>query len=115
MVLIQRKYIVLFTARLYASAVLAVVVCLCVCVCVCMSVPLCLSVTNRSSAKTGHWIELSFGMEAFFHLSYTLCFKEIWVTPKVRVLPRVFVQNAGLRIFRLGGRSLQGCMLSINQ
>jgi len=44
----------------------------------------------------------------------TLCCKEIRVTPKIRVLPLDFVQNAGLGIFRPGGRSLQ-CRDAVNK
>ena len=41
--------------------------------CVCLSV--CLSVTSRSSIKTAQWIELIFGMEVSFHLSYTVLYR----------------------------------------
>jgi len=47
---------------------------------VCLSV--CLSVTSRQCIK-----RLVFGMEASFHPYPTLCCKEIWVSPKIRVLP----------------------------
>ena len=57
--------------------------------CVCM----CVSVTSQCSAKMAQWIELIFGIEA------TLCYKEIRVTLKIRVLPPDFVQNAELRTF----------------
>ena len=43
-----RSVYLIFTARYYASAVLAMGQCLSVCVCVCLSV----SVTSRSSTKT---------------------------------------------------------------
>ena len=52
----------IFSARRYASAVYAMAVCLSVSV----------SVTSRSSTKMAQWIELIFGMEASFHLSYTV-------------------------------------------
>jgi len=51
------RYVV-FTARCYASAVLAMT--------------LCPSVTSRSSAKTAERIELVFGMWVSFHPSYTV-------------------------------------------
>jgi len=37
-----------------------------------VSVSLCLSATSRFSIETGERIELVFGMEASFHLSYTV-------------------------------------------
>ena len=49
-----------FTERRYASAVYAMTLCLSV------------SVTSRSCTKKAKWIELIFGMETFFDLSYTV-------------------------------------------
>jgi len=52
----------IFTTRCYASMVYAMALCL----------YLCPSVTSRCYTKTAQWIELIFGMEASFHLSYTV-------------------------------------------
>jgi len=57
-------------ARWYASAVLSMALCLSVCLSVCFCVTVCVSVTSRCSAKMDGWIELVFGMEASFDLSY---------------------------------------------
>jgi len=45
------------------------------------------SVTSQCSIELTGRIELLFGMKASFDLSYTLCYMEIWVPPKIRVLP----------------------------
>ena len=50
------------TARRYASAVFAVALFVCLCV----------SVKSRCYAEMAKWIELIFGMDAYFHLSYTV-------------------------------------------
>jgi len=64
----------LITARRYASAVYAVAVCPSVC----------LSVTSRQCIETIGRIELVFDMG--LPSTYpTLCFKESWVSPKIRV------------------------------
>ena len=55
----QKDIRIVFTARGYASAVLAIDMCLC------------LSAKSRSSTKMAHWIELIFGIKASFDLSYT--------------------------------------------
>ena len=57
------------------------------CVCMCLCVCLCLSVTSRNSTKTAQWIELIFGMDASFHLSYTAVLQENSGNPKIRGLP----------------------------
>jgi len=43
--------------------------------------------SSRNSIETDGRIELDFGSEASFNLPYTVCAKEIRVTPKIRVLP----------------------------
>jgi len=70
-----RRRTALFTARRYASAVHAVV----------MSV--CLSVRRSETgivSKTTGGIELPWRLPS---TCPTLCYKEIWVSPKIRVLP----------------------------
>jgi len=48
----------------------------------------CLSVISRYGIEmTGHIELFFFGEEAFLYLRPTLCCREIWVPPKVRVLP----------------------------
>jgi len=75
-----------FTARCYASAVLA------------MSVRL--SVTSRCSIETAERIELDFGMRASFHPSYTVL-KGISVISKNKGTSLWnFVLKSGLRKFR---------------
>ena len=54
--------------------------------CLSVSLSLYLSVTSRCSVEVVGRIELVFGMEAFFPTSPTLCFKEIQVSTKIRVL-----------------------------
>jgi len=87
----------IFTARRSASAVYVMGMCQSVCVCVCLSqVGVLLKWLDGSS-----WF---FGMEASFDQS-TLCFKEIQVSTKMRVLfSGIFFLNSGLRKFRRGNR-----------
>ena len=70
--------------------------------CLSVCVYLCVSITNRCSTKMAKWMGLIFGMEASFAY-HTLCYKRIWVTPKIKVLPSGtlskmlhFVKAAGL-------------------
>ena len=55
-----------FTERRYASEVYAMILCLSACVC------LRPSFTSRHSTKMAQWIELIFGTDVFFDLSYTV-------------------------------------------
>ena len=81
---------------LYASAVFAVVLCL--------SIRLSVrpSVTSRYCIETTGRIELVLARR-LPSICPTLCYKEIWVSPKIRVLPSgTLSQNTGLRKFRHG-------------
>ena len=66
----------IFTARRYTSAVFAAIL---------LSIRP--SVTSQYCIETTGDIVLVFGTEASFHLRPTLCYKEIWVSPKIRVRP----------------------------
>ena len=84
----------LFTARCYASAVLAMGLCPSVCVC--------LSVTSRCSIKTAERIELVFGTWASFHPSYTVLKGNSVISKNKATSLWNFVLNSGLRKFRHG-------------
>jgi len=61
-----------------------------------------MSVTSRCSVETDGRNNLVFGVE-LLSTSPTLCFKEIQVSTKLRVLPSgTFFLNSGLRKFRRG-------------
>ena len=83
---------VIFTARCYASAVLAMGLCLSVR----------LSVTSRSSTKMAERIELVFGMWASFHPSYTVLKEKSVISKNKGTSLWNFVLNSGLRKFRHG-------------
>jgi len=86
---------IIFAARRYASAVYAVVVCR----------P---SVRHNPVFYRNNWTNRAgFGMEASFHLGYpTLCYKEIWVSPKIRALPSgTLSQTPNLENFATASRS----------
>jgi len=88
----------IFTARRYAGAVHAVVVCPSVCLSVCLSV--CSS--NRCCIETTGQIELVLARRLPSTIP-TLCYKEIGVSPKIKVLPSgTLVPNSGRRKFRHG-------------
>ena len=57
----------------------------------CHRVSVCLSLsvtlTRRYYVEAAEWIELIFGMEAFFELSDAMLLKEFQITPKISVLP----------------------------
>ena len=80
----------IFTAWRSAGAVYAMTLCLSV------------SVTSRSSAKTAQWIELIFGTEASFEISYTVLKENSGNSKKGTSFNslRDFVPNSGLRKFR---------------
>ena len=89
-----------FTARCYASAVLAMALCPSVC----------LSVRHKSQFYYNGWTNRArFGME--LHSTYpTLCHKEIHVPSKITVLPFWnFVLNSGLRKFCHGISIVEAC------
>ena len=92
----------IFTARCYASAVLAMGLC------PFMSVSM--SVTSLCSIETAERIELVFGVWASFHPSYTVL-KGNSLSPKIWVLNSLwnFVLNSGLRKFRLGISIVETC------
>ena len=75
-----------------------------------LAMALCLSVTSRCSIETAERIELGFGKEASFHLSYTVL-KKIRVSPKISVLSFLwnFVTNFGLRKFRYSISIVETC------
>ena len=58
----------------------------------------CVSVTSQNSIKMVQWIELIFGMEASFHLSYTVLVRNLGNSKNKGTSPppQDFVQNAGL-------------------
>jgi len=61
----------------------------------------CVSVTCRYCIEMTGRIELVFGMEA--HSTHpTLCYKEIWISPKIRVLPSVTLSKLRIRKVRHG-------------
>jgi len=53
--------------------------------CVCSS--LSVSVTSRYCIETTRRIELDFSIQDSFRLSYTQYYREIWVSPKLKVFP----------------------------
>jgi len=72
----QHCYLMIFTARRYASAVFALSVCLSVH----------RSITSRYCIETTGRFKLVLAWR--LHSTYPiLCYQEIWVSPKVRVLP----------------------------
>jgi len=79
-----------FTARRFAGAIYAVVMC----------PPVYLSVTSRYCIETTGRIELVFGTYS------TPCCKEIWVSPKIRVLSsRTLCETSDLENFTTASRS----------
>jgi len=85
----------IFTARCFASAILAMC--------------LCLSVTSQCSIETAERIELVFGVWASFHPSYTVL-KENSVTSENKgTFLWNFVVNSGLRKFRHGISIVETC------
>ena len=71
--------LIVFTARRYASAVYAMALCLCLSVCLCLS-------------EVGVLLKWLNGLSGFLTWRLpstypTLCYKEIVLTPKIRVLP----------------------------
>jgi len=86
----------IFNARRYAGAVFAVVVCPSVRPCV----------TSRYCIETTGRIELIFGAEASFHLSYTVLQGKLGIS-KIGYFLWNFVPNSGQRIFATASRS--GC------
>jgi len=93
----------LFTARCYASAVLAMALCLSVC----------LSVTSRCSIETAERIELVFGTQASFHPSYTVLnifnIGNSVISKNKNTSLWNFVLKCGLRIFRHGISIVDTC------
>ena len=63
------------------------------------------------------WTKLIFDMEARLPLTYyTLCFKEIWVSPKIRVLlSGTLSRMTDLENFATAAGRWDGWVLSINQ
>ena len=88
-----------FTARSYASAVLAMALCLSVR----------LSVTSRCSTKTAERIELVFGMWASFHPSYTVLIGNSVISKNKGTSPWNFVLKSGFRKFRHGISIVETC------
>jgi len=84
--------LLVFTARCYSSAVLAMGLCPSVCV-----RP---SITSRCSTKMAERIELVFGMRASFHLSYTVLKRKSVISKNKSTSLWNFVLNSGLRKFR---------------
>ena len=81
-----------FTARRYASVVLAVVMCLCGCLSVC------LSVCHKPVLYQNRWTDgAHFWYGGFYRLNIIII-KEIRLSPKIRLWN--FVPNSGLRKFR---------------
>ena len=73
-----------FTGRRYASAVFAVVLCPSLRPSVCLSfIRRTVSKRLDATSRAGFW------RGSFFHLSYTVCYKKILVSPEIRVLPSV--------------------------
>jgi len=87
----------LFTARCYASAVLAMGLCL---------RP---SVTSRSSIETDERIGLVFGMGASFDLSYTVLYGNSCTFKNKGTSLWNFAPNFGLRKFRHGISIVEAC------
>ena len=91
------KKLYIFTARCYASAVLAMGLCLCL-----SQVGVLLKQLNESG-----WF-----LARELHSTYlTLCYKEIHVPLKIRVLTSLwnFAPNSGLRKFRNGISIVEAC------
>jgi len=81
-----------FTALRHASVIYATAVCLSICLCVCVCV--CLSQVGVLLRQLSG---LCWCLACMLSFTYpTLCYKVIRVSPKIKVLPRDFVQNAGL-------------------
>jgi len=89
----------IFTARCYASAVVAIGLCLSVR----------LSVTSRCSIETTERIELFFGMQASFHPSYTVLKGNSVISKNNGTFLWNFVVNSGLRKFRHGISIVETC------
>ena len=64
---------------------------------VCLSV--CLSVSSRCSVETHERMELVFGVESTFHLSYAVCKGNSGISKSVGTSLWNFVPNSGLRKF----------------
>ena len=73
--------------------------------CMCLSV----SVTSRCSVETGERIELVLAWE--LPSTYpTLCYKEIQISSKIRVLPsRTFLQSLDFENFRHSTSTVEAC------
>ena len=89
----------IFTARCYASAVLATGLCLCLSV----------SVTSRCFTETAKRIELVFGMWSSFHPSYTVLKGNSVISKNKGTSLWNFVIHSGLRKFRHGISIVETC------
>ena len=66
-----------------------------------MSVYVCVCHRKVFFIEIAAWIKLIVGYR-FHSVHATLCFREIWISPKIRVLPLNFIPNFGLRKFHHG-------------
>jgi len=88
-----------FTARCYAFAVLAMALCL----------SIRLSITSRSSTKTAKQIGLVFGMRASFRPSYTVLKGNLVISKSKGTSLWNFILKSGLRKFCCGISIVEMC------
>ena len=91
----------IFTGRRYASAAYAVFMCPYV------RQSVCLSVTNRCCIETTGRIELILAWRLLFAIP-TMCYKENWVSPEIRVLPSGILSQScpKLRTWKISPRQV---------